>query len=181
MSDVLEAVYRGDRDEAEQLAAGRELDVFEAAALGRTERLRQLLDEDASRVKAFGADGFHPLGLACFFGHVDAAQLLLDRGADVNATAADGRTALHGAALQGYDDVIKFLASHGADLNAQDRKGFTPLDTALGKAGGFGFAGQEGVVREGTAAVLRSLMGANATPAAANRQGLTETAVAAQH
>jgi hypothetical protein len=38
--------------------------------------------------------------------------------------------------------------------------GFTALDVALGKAGGFGFSGQEGVVREGTAAVIRGLMAA---------------------
>jgi len=112
---------------------------------------------------------------------IEAIQLLLDKGADVNATTADGRTALHGAALQGYDEVIKFLVAHGADLYAKDRKGFTPLDTALGHAGGFGFAGQEGVMRERTATLLRSLMGANATPATAKTQGLTETAVAAQH
>jgi hypothetical protein len=66
-------------------------------------------------------------------------------------------------------------------VNAKDHRGFTPLDTALGRAGGFGFAGQEGVVREATATLLRSLMGENATPAAVNRQGLPETAVAAQH
>ncbi|HWJ44513.1 MAG TPA: hypothetical protein VNR63_03930 [Gaiellaceae bacterium] len=52
MSDVLQAIYRGDRDEAERLAAGRELDVFEAAALGRTDRLRALVDADPSLVSA---------------------------------------------------------------------------------------------------------------------------------
>ncbi|HMF27775.1 MAG TPA: ankyrin repeat domain-containing protein, partial [Candidatus Cybelea sp.] len=112
---------------------------------------------------------------------IEAIQLLLDRGADVNATTADGRTALHGAALQGYDDVIRFLVAKGADLFAKDRKGFTPLDTALGRAGGFGFAGQEGVMRENTADLLRSLMGVNATPSAAHHHGVAATAVAAQH
>jgi ankyrin repeat protein len=110
---------------------------------------------------------------------IEAIQLLLDLGMDVNAAAADGRTALHGAALQGYDDVIKFLAAQGADLDAKDKKGFTALDTALGRAGGFGFSGQEGVVREGTAAVLRDLMGGNATAAAPPSQDSRETAVAA--
>ena len=52
------------------------------------------------------------------------------------------------------DDVIRFLAAKGAKLDTADKDGFTPLDVALGKAGGFGFSGQEGVVREGTAAVL---------------------------
>ena len=139
MSDVLEAVYRGDRDEAEQLAAGRELDVFEAAALGRTERLRQLLDEDASRVNAFGADGFHPLGLACFFGHVDAAQLLLDRGADVNALSRNENiqtAAIHASsASEGKDEatryeLVKLVLEHGADPNLEQGGGFRAIDAA---------------------------------------------------
>ena len=95
---------------------------------------------------------------------IEAIQLLIDGGADVNAHAKDGRTALHGAALQGYDDIIKFLVSKGADLHATDAKGFSVLDTALGLAGGFGFSGHEGVRREGTAAVIRELMGETAPP-----------------
>jgi ankyrin repeat protein len=89
---------------------------------------------------------------------IEAIQLLLDLGIDVNAQASDGQTALHGAALQGYDDVIRFLAAQGAKLDTPDKDGFTPLDVALGKAGGFGFSGNEGVVREETAALLRELM-----------------------
>jgi len=79
LSDVLEALYRGDDEQVERLlAAAPELDVFEAAAFGRIDRLRELLDEDPTLANAFGDDGFHPLGLASFFGHVDAARLLLD-------------------------------------------------------------------------------------------------------
>jgi ankyrin repeat protein len=99
---------------------------------------------------------------------IEAIQLLIDRGLDINAKANDGQTAVHGAAMLGYDDVIRFLATKGAALDTPDKDGFTPLDVALGKAGGFGFSGREGVVREGTAALLRDLMGAagNATAAA---------------
>jgi len=91
---------------------------------------------------------------------IAALQILLDRGLDVNAPDNNGRTALHGAALQGYDDVIEFLASKGVVFDAKDNKGFTPLDVALGKAGGFGFAGAEGVHREETAALIRKLSSA---------------------
>src|ERR671923_2275699 len=87
MSDVLQAIYRGDRAEAERLAAHRELDVFEAAALGRTERLRELVDSDPSLANAWADDGLQPLGLASFFGQVEAVRLLLEHGAEVNSAS----------------------------------------------------------------------------------------------
>ena len=141
MSDVLQALYRGDREEAERLAAGRELDVFEAAALGRTGRLRELLDEDPARAKAFGDDGFHALGLACFFGHVDAARLLLERGADVNVLSRNEHiqtAAIHAAAASneaGADEatryeLVKLVLDHGADPNLPQGGGFRAIDAA---------------------------------------------------
>ena len=75
MTELLEALYRGRQDRVDELlAAGPALTVHEAAALGNTERLRELLDDDPARADEFGDDGFHPLGLACFFGHVDAGE-----------------------------------------------------------------------------------------------------------
>src|SRR5918912_2742635 len=141
MSDVLQAMYRGDRDEAERLAAGRELAVFEAAALGQTNRVRVLLDEDASRANAFGDDGFHPLGLACFFGHVDAARVLLERGADVNALSRNEHiqtAALHAAAASGGTgtdeatrcQLVELVLDYGADQNLPQGGGFRAIDAA---------------------------------------------------
>jgi ankyrin repeat protein len=189
--------YRAKLDRGNDMMLGAGTTPFlRAAKAGDVPAMRLLLEHDADPTLGPTRSGITPLMAAAGLGTaeqdttgryktqgeaIDAIALLLEHGADVNATANDGRTALHGAALQGYDDVIKFLAAHGADLDVKDHKGFTPLDTALGRAGGFGFTGQEGVVREGTAALLRSLRGANTTPSAANRQGLTETAVAAQH
>jgi ankyrin repeat protein len=140
MSDLLQALYQGDRVRVDELlAADPKLDVFEAAAFGRTDRLRELLDEDPSRANEFGDDGFHPLGLACFFGHVEAARLLLDRGADVNAlsTNEDVQTAaIHaGAAAQGTDEttryeLVKLALEHGADPNLEQGGGFRAIDAA---------------------------------------------------
>jgi ankyrin repeat protein len=139
MTDVLAAIYRGDRDEAERLAAGRELDIFEAAALGRTDRLQDLLDEDPARANAFGDDGFHPLGLACFFGHADAARLLLERGADVNALSRNEHVqtaAIHAAAAgvgKGEPvryELVKLVLEHGADPNLPQGGGFRAIDAA---------------------------------------------------
>ena len=81
MSELLQAIYRGDRARADELLAGDpELDVFEAAAVGRTDRLRELLDQDPALANGWADDGFQPLGLASFFGHVEAARLLVERG-----------------------------------------------------------------------------------------------------
>jgi ankyrin repeat protein len=89
---------------------------------------------------------------------VGAIQLMIDAGVDINATDRRGQTALHGAALQGFDQVVRFLADRGADIDIADDAGLTPLDAALGRAGGFGFSGSDGVVRESTAAVIREFL-----------------------
>jgi ankyrin repeat protein len=140
LSDLLQALYRGDNEQVEKLlAVAPELDVFEAAAFGRSDRLRELLDEDPSRANAFGDDGFHPLGLACFFGHVDAARLLLDRGADVNARSTNEHVqtaAIHAAAAaEGKDEttryeLVKLALEHGADPNLPQGGGFRAIDAA---------------------------------------------------
>ena len=139
MSDLLQALYRGEDEEVEKLlAADPKLDVFEAAAFGREDRLRELLDEDPTRANAFGDDGFHPLGLACFFGHLEAARLLLGRGADVNALSANENVqtaAIHASAAAAGDEathyeLVKLALEHGADPNLRQGGGFRALDAA---------------------------------------------------
>ena len=95
---------------------------------------------------------------------IETTKLLMAAGADVKSAETQGRTALHGAAQWGLTDVVKFLQSQGADINAADRRGLTPLDYAEGRAGGFGFDGKAGVVRETTAKVIRDLGGKEGAP-----------------
>jgi len=140
MSELLQALYRGDQARAgELLAADPELDVFEAAAVGRAARLRELLAEEPGRANAFGDDGFHPLGLACFFGHLEAARVLLEHGADVNALARNEHiqtAAIHAAAAaEGKDEatryaLVELALEHGADPNLEQGGGFRAIDAA---------------------------------------------------
>jgi len=139
MSDVLQAIYRGDREEGERLAAGRELTIFEAAALGRTGRVRELLDGDPSLLNAYGDGGFHPVGLATFFGHVDTARLLVERGADVNQLSRNEHiqtAVIHAAAAsEGKEEetryeLVKLALEHGADPNLRQGGGFRAIDAA---------------------------------------------------
>jgi uncharacterized protein len=143
MTELLEALYRGQRDRVDELLATEpRLTVHEAAALGETGQVRELLDEDPARVNEFGDDGFHPLGLACFFGHVDTARLLLGRGADVNALSRNEHiqtAAIHAAAaVEGKDEsvryeLVKLALDHGADPNVRQGggdQGFRAIDAA---------------------------------------------------
>ena len=142
MSELLEALYRGDRNRIDEVLAGDpELDVFEAAALGRSDRLGRLLEQDASRANAFGDDGFHPLGLACFFGHVDAARVLLAHGADANLLSRNEHiqtAAIHAAAASNQEasdeatryELVTLVLEHGADPNLPQGGGFRAIDAA---------------------------------------------------
>ena len=119
ISPALEALYSGDGDRAETLVApDDELPVYEAAAFGRIERLRRLLDEDPAAANAWSPDGFTALHLAIFGGSEVAVRLLLKRGADPNTLAASAIARvrpLGTAAFVGRSDLEKILLEAGAD------------------------------------------------------------------
>ena len=61
--------------------AAATLKLLEAAALGKTRRVRKLLDrKPRSNLNAFDAEGLTPLHHASRNGHLDTAQLLLRSG-----------------------------------------------------------------------------------------------------
>jgi ankyrin repeat protein len=93
---------------------------------------------------------------------IESLKLLLAAGADINAKdGTRGLTPLHEAARWGWNDVVRFLVEHGADLQAKDSRGMTPVDSAMGKAGGNSRGGQRIDVHEDTAALLQQLMAAS--------------------
>ncbi|MDP9307060.1 MAG: ankyrin repeat domain-containing protein [Actinomycetota bacterium] len=132
MSEIMQALYRGDDDSARELAKSAELDVFEAAALGDAARLRELLGADSKLAHARSDDDFTALHYAAFFDGPETALLLVDHGADVNAFADNelGVHPLNSAVAAGRLEVAAILLKHGADPNATTRGGFTPLDAA---------------------------------------------------
>ena len=133
VSALMRARYRFDRELVDAVMSGAPtLDVFEAASLGDVERLRELLDGDPSLATAFSADGFTALHFPAFFGGVEAARVLLERGADVDARGRGWMTGtpLSSAASGGHGDVARLLLDAGADPNARQASGWTPLHSA---------------------------------------------------
>ncbi len=89
---------------------------------------------------------------------IASLTLLLAAGAELNAKDGQrGLTPLHEAARWGWNDVVRFLVERGADLRAKDNRGMTPVDSALGKAGGNSRGGARIDVHEDTAILLRQL------------------------
>ena len=134
VSAILKATYYGRKDVlAVLLAAGTELNIFEAAAAGRPDRVRSLVSANAGLVNAFSSDGFTPLGLAVFFGHRDATEALLAAGADVNLASRESMkvTPLQSAAAGRRLEMARLLIAHSANVNAsQPDMGFTALHEA---------------------------------------------------
>jgi ankyrin repeat protein len=119
ISQALQALYEGDLERAQHhLRPDEQLPAYEAAAFGRIDRLRGLLDEDPANANAWSPDGFTALHLAIFGGSADAVRLLVEHGADVDALATSEIARvrpLGTAAFVGRPDLEELLLAAGAD------------------------------------------------------------------
>ena len=94
-------------------------DIFTAAWKGEVELTKSLLAGVQSLALVtdnsdFG-DGFTALHYACYQGHENIAEILLDAGAKVNATSNLGLTPLFYAAQRGHHELCRLLLQRNAD------------------------------------------------------------------
>jgi RNA polymerase sigma factor (sigma-70 family) len=144
------AVNSGHRELAEMLLdAGVDPDFFEAAAIGRTDLVRQFLSTRPHLLNKFSSQGFTALALAAHFGHSETATVLIEAGAEINVVSRHALqvTPLHAALFGGTFlsaslDAARLLIENGADVNSRrggrgvPRSGWTPLHYCAG----FGFS-----------------------------------------
>lgn len=132
-SPMLYAVYAGHPEIAESfIARGVEPDIFEAAITGRIERVRALLKQNPTLVKAYSSDGWTALHLN--WGRLEIVNLLLDHGADINAVSHNHFAAspLLGAIPSRKIEVARLLLKRGANVNCCGEEGGSPLHEAAG-------------------------------------------------
>jgi uncharacterized protein len=130
---ILLALFHQQRAAAEVLLeAEPELGVLEAAAAGRAERLRELLDADPEARHARTPEGFTPLGVAAFLGGPEVVRVLLEHGADPDDDADNqfGVRPVNAAAAARDHETMRLLLEAGADANARQQGGLTPLHSA---------------------------------------------------
>jgi len=133
LSPILVAAYHHEPAIASFLADKTvAINIFEAAATGKINNVIRLLARDPNLVNTYAEDGFHPLGLACFFGHPDVAEYLVKAGANVNSKSHNGLKVapIQSATAGGHQKIVKMLIEHGADPNIREQGGYTPLHAA---------------------------------------------------
>lgn len=165
VSLLMHCIYRGRLDLAELVASKRRaLDIFEAASLGRTDRLNELMS-DASAVNSYSRDGFTALHFACFFGQPKAAKLLIGSGGAVDAVATNPTKVmpLHSAVSSRNLEAARLLLEHGAPVNARQQGGWVPIHAAA---------------QNGDRPMVELLLKHGADTTLTNDQGKTPSAVA---
>src|SRR5207245_8050372 len=105
------------------------LNLYEAATVGNARRLKTILGQSRKRVNDANEEGFTPLGLAAFFGHVEAVKVLLESGADVNQkeTSRFQNTAVDAAVSGDHPDVVRVLLAASANPNVRSEANYTTL------------------------------------------------------
>lgn len=130
VSAILWAVYYGQAPIARVIADARgSIDIFEAAALGDQHVMSELITQDPESVNDYSADGFTPLGLAAYFGHLEMVKQLLKAGANPNLPSKNGLGVipLHSALSNGAKEIARVLVEAGSDVNFPSKEGWTPL------------------------------------------------------
>lgn len=133
LSAVLVAAYYNEPQIAQLLVQrGAELTIFEAATVGALDRVEGWIVAQPELINAYAPDGFQPIGLAAFFGHLPVVELLLRVGAEVDAPSQNPMHVrpLHSAIANRRTAIAKLLIEHGADVNSVQADDFTPLHEA---------------------------------------------------
>ncbi len=165
---ALWAAYTRHPELAELLLAGRQPDFFEACALGKRDRAAELLAGNPGLAAEFSADGFTPLGLAVFFGHLDIARMLVESGADVDLPSRNALhvAPLHSAVASGSLALLDLLLARGAKPDCVEFLEATPLHSAAA---------------QGSPEMVQRLLAAGAGRHLRTRDGKTAADLAREH
>lgn len=108
------------------------IDIYEAAAIGLEDQVRNLIEKNSSLLSSYSAHGFTALGMACHFGNEEIVRYLLLKGADANQASENGYAVnpLYTAVSSNFEAIAKLLVEGGAEVNIVQAGNQTPLHAA---------------------------------------------------
>jgi len=168
VSAVMHAFYYRRPEIADLLLAAKsELDIFEATAAGKADKVSEILKRDPQAVKSWSGDGFSALHFAAFFNQPEIATILIRHGADVSAASKNPMKVapLHSAAAAHSGGIVRILVENGAPANARQDGGWTALHEAA---------------QIGDVEMVKTLLEHGADPQARSDSGMTTTEMAAK-
>ncbi|XP_022099973.1 E3 ubiquitin-protein ligase MIB1-like [Acanthaster planci] len=107
--------------------------LFQAAATGNTNKVREIIKNHPDAVKFQNDEKQTALQAAAHRGHMDVVSTLVGAKAPLELEDEDGDTALAYAVLGNKPDIVKHLLLAGSNVNAANNKGLTPLHLAAAK------------------------------------------------
>lgn len=133
VSALMHAYYRRQQAAADLLLAAKsDVDILEATAAGKADKVSEVLERDPNAAKSWSPDGFTALHFAAFFNHPEIARALIRHGADVSAVAKNPMKVmpLHSAAAAHSGEIVRLLVENGAPPNVPQEGGWVPLHEA---------------------------------------------------
>ena len=101
-----------------------------ASSHGHIKVVRILLREgyaSEEHIDRVGFQGLSPFFVACIFGYLDIAKILLTAGANINKRNMEGDTAFMVACKVGKVETAKFLVEEGANVDLVNEEGMCAL------------------------------------------------------
>src|ERR1051325_2457583 len=141
---LIMAVDSGHQEVAELLlSSGIQPDIYEAAAIGKTDLVAKLGQAQPALLDSYSPEGFSPLALAAHFGHRETVEFLLDQHVNIDAVSRNelGVTPLHAALYGRKRDMAHLLIERRADVTMKRGGQRFPRSgwTALHYAAAYGF------------------------------------------
>ena len=141
---LIMAVDSGHQEVAELLlSSGVQPDIYEAAAIGKTDLVATLGQEQPALFDSYSPEGFSPLALAAHFGHRETVEFLLEQNVNIDAVSRNQLevTALHAALYGRKREMARLLIERGADVTMKRGGEKFPRSgwTALHYAAAYGF------------------------------------------
>ncbi|SHH43395.1 ankyrin repeat domain-containing protein [Winogradskyella jejuensis] len=104
--------------------------IFDACRQGDLDTVIKIYTIDENSINIQEETGYTPLVLACYYGHENIVEFLVDKVKSLNDKTSYG-SPLMAATVKGYDNIVDILLANKVDPNITDEQGVTAAHYAV--------------------------------------------------